>query len=126
MDITTPPFDPRAGRRMKLRDAVRWTEKFRRDHNEPTEKPTLSHYFGKDFLLGMLNEKPECAGLRFYQAIDDLGVGRVVVVGVDDKGNDLLPHRMSDGTLPDDGDGAVGDTPMGCPENCDPNSPLMQ
>jgi hypothetical protein len=126
MDVTKPPFDPHAGKRMKLKDAARWTEQFRHDHNLPTEKPTLSHYFGRDFLLAMLNEKPECAGLRFYQAIDDAGVGRVVIVRVDAQGDDLLPHRKSDGTLPNDEVEQVGETLMTCPEQCDPNSPLMQ
>lgn len=125
MDATIPPFDPRAGKRMKLKDAVRWTERFRRDHNQPTDQPTLSHYFGKEFLLGMLNEDPKCAGLRFYQALDDVGVGRVVVVGVDEHGKDLLPPRQSDGTLPDDGGDRTGETPMACPSNCDPSSVLM-
>jgi hypothetical protein len=126
MAVITPPFDPRAGKRMKLKDAARWTDNFRRDHNQPTEKPTLSHDFGRDFLLEMLAEEPSCAGLRFYQAIDDAGVRRVVVVGVDEKGNDLLPRRMSDGTLPDNDGDQVGETPNRCPDNCDPNSPLMQ
>jgi hypothetical protein len=126
MEAPKPPFDPRAGKRMKLKDAIRWTERFRREHSQPTDTPTLSHYFGKDFLLGILDEDSGCAGLRIYQAIDDAGVRRVVVVGVDDQGKDLLPPRQSNGTLPDDDGERIGETLMSCPENCDPTSPLMQ
>lgn len=59
--------------------------------------------------MELLNED-RCAGLRIYQAVDDTGVGRVVIVGVDDQGTDLLPPRQDDGTLPDDG-GGVGKSP---------------
>ncbi|SMB90382.1 hypothetical protein SAMN00120144_3732 [Hymenobacter roseosalivarius DSM 11622] len=124
MEATEPPFDPRAGRRMKPRDAARWTRRYRDTPRLPGDKPTLAHYFGKEFLQGLLAE-PNCAGLRIYQAIDDSGARRVVLIGVDDQGKDLLPPVKEDGTLPDNGDG-VGETPMTCPSICDPNSPLMQ
>ena len=123
MEAKKPPFDPKAGRRMKPKDAARWTKRYRDTPQQSGDQLTRANYFGKDFLLGLLDE-PECAGLRIYQAIDDQGIGRVVLVGVDDKGQDLVP-RKDDGTLPDDGDG-VGETPMSCPVQCDQDSPLMQ
>ncbi len=84
---------------------------------------TRAHYFGKEFLEKLLDE-PGCAGLRIYQAIDDAGIGRVVLVGVDEKGNDLLP-RKDDGTLLVDTDEAA-DALLRCPDQCGQNSPLMQ
>lgn len=121
MEDTKPPFDPKAGRRMKPKDAARWTKRYRDTPQQSGDQLTRAHYFGKEFLQALLAE-PGCAGLRIYQAIDGAGIGRVVLVGVDEKGNDLLP-RKDDGTLPDDG---VGETPMLCPNQCDPTSPLMQ
>lgn len=123
MAVQNPPFDPHAGRRMKPKDAARWTKRYRDTPQQTGLQLTRAHYFGKAFLESLLDE-PACAGLRFYQAIDDHGVGRVVVVGVDDQGNDLLP-RKGQGDHPND-DGGVGETPEKCPANCDPNSPLMQ
>jgi hypothetical protein len=123
MEETKPPFDPQAGRRMKQKDAARWTKRYRNTPQQSNDQLTRAHYFGKDFLQTLLAE-PECAGLRIYQAIDEEGVGRVVLVGVDEKGKDLL-LRKDDGTLPDDDDG-VGETSMRCPNNCDQTSPLMQ
>lgn len=122
MELQDPSFDPRAGRRMKTRDAARWTKRYRDTAQQSGNQLTRAHYFGEQFLLGMLNE-PGCVGLRIYQAIDDNGVGRAVLVGVDEQGKDLVPPK-SDGNLPD-GD-EVGETPMSCPDQCDPNSPLMQ
>ena len=125
MDVTTPPFDPRAGKRMKLKDAARWTKNYRIKPRKHGDTATLAQYFGKEFLQSILKED-SCAGLRIYQAIDDEGMRRVLVVGVDAQGNDLIGPINEDGSLPDEGGGVIGDTPMSCPSTCDPNSPLMQ
>ncbi len=96
-------------------------------HQAPPRRrqPHFVELFGKDFLQTLLAET-RCAGLRIYQAIDDEGVSRVVLVGVDDKGKDLLlPIKDDDDPQLDEG-GSVGDTPMTCPANCDRTSPLMQ
>ncbi|QIL77349.1 hypothetical protein [Hymenobacter sp. HDW8] len=119
MEVLKDPFDPKAGKKIKSKEAARWTKNYRTNPGKQEETLTLAHYFGKEFLLSILNEDA-CAGLRIYQAIDDEGASRLLVVGVDAKGKDLISP------IDDDGDGAVGDTPMMCPDNCDPNSPLMQ
>lgn len=125
MEDIKPPFDPRAGRRMKLKDAAHWTRQYREARQQTGDQLTRAHYFGKDFLLRLLNE-PGCAGLRIYQAIDYHGIGRVVLVGVDEKGQDLLPRKEENGKmLPEESD-SVGETPVKCPDDCDSTSPLMQ
>jgi hypothetical protein len=125
MEVLKAPFDPKAGKKVKPKDAARWTKNYRLKPRKHGDTPTLAQYFGKEFLQRILDEN-SCAGLRIYQAIDDEGTRRVLVVGVDAKGNDLIGPINEDGTLPDDGGGIVGDTPMSCPSTCDTNSLLMQ
>jgi hypothetical protein len=60
-----------------------------------------------DALLG----QPGCAGIRVYRAAKDDGTEQLVVVGTDEKGNDLLPATA-------DGKGLVAELAWPCPPAC--------
>lgn len=51
MDVTTPSFDSRASKRMKPKDAARWTKTCHDQARQPSFT-TLSRYFGKNFSDG--------------------------------------------------------------------------
>jgi CobQ-like glutamine amidotransferase family enzyme len=59
----------------------------------------------------ILLAQPSCVGVRTYFALDQ-GALTIVVVGVDNNGNDMTEGIILDGAL-------------GCPPNCPTNSPLM-
>ncbi len=46
---------------------------------------------GKDIILKTLSQ-PGCVGLRFYDAINELGNKTLVYVGIDSKGKNILEY----------------------------------
>ena len=49
----------------------------------PNENPWL--FAGKEILYKILNQ-PDCQGIRFYSAIDEIGQKTLVLVGIDSQG----------------------------------------
>lgn len=69
-----------------------------------------AQFFGKDALQAMLNES-NSQGIRMYYGLSDLGVPRLVLVGVDQYGNDMC-------------DGIVLDRGLECPPECSEENSL--
>jgi len=65
--------------------------------------------------ITQLIESQGCQDIRAYMGIDEDGIARLMLVAVDENGNDLIDeskgYYIYDFTLP-------------CPNNCDVNSPL--
>lgn len=65
--------------------------------------------------ITQLMESQDCQDIRAYLGIDEDGVARLMMVAVDENGNDLIDeangHYIYDFTEP-------------CPPKCDVNSPL--
>jgi hypothetical protein len=57
------------------------------DHHE-----TRAHFFGKEVLEKILNQ-PGCMGLRIYYAMDDNSKKQLIIVGADEKGNNMWPSK---------------------------------
>jgi hypothetical protein len=53
----------------------------------------IAHYFGKNALKNAL-EQPGCVGLRLYYGKHADGSPTIVVVGVDNKGNDMTSGQI--------------------------------
>ena len=68
-----------------LADAVALTRRFRETASPKTERGGMFHRAPVDELL----KQAGCAGLRFYQGRNADGSSAVVLVGVDEKGNDM-------------------------------------
>lgn len=106
-------FNGSEGGPIPLPTAKEWTANYRKTIKEGE---TRAHYFGKDTFYRLLNED-KCVGIRAYYAIDDKGSKQLLLVGVDENGNDLLP---SEGTAAKEGGDelAIMDFSYPCPAYC--------
>jgi hypothetical protein len=93
-----------------LEQAKSWIKTWR--NNLPKE-PAKAHLINKQALLDVM-QPADVASVRVYLAIDDNNVQKLVLVGVDANGKDLIDesHIITDKTSP-------------CPPICDINSPLF-
>lgn len=70
----------------------------------------ISMAIGKNVIEEVLNQTG-CFGLRIYKALDDNGSEEIVIVGVDDNGNDMYKGKIADRVIK-------------CPIVCPDQSPL--
>ncbi|MBC6988428.1 MULTISPECIES: hypothetical protein [Hymenobacter] len=117
-----------AGQKISLKEAAKWTKKYQKDHpakaeDGTTQDVTWATAFSRQYLEDFMAQwGDECKGLRIYQATEDSGTRRVVLVAVDINGNDIVtPPPGADQT----DDYVVLDQGNQCPNECGVNSPLM-
>jgi len=89
-----------------LDDATRFTAAYREAEGEIF----LGGFFGKEAIKSILDQD-NCVGLRIYNAINDNDNRTFVVVGVSADSKDIASGRLAEFAI-------------GCPPNCDPESPL--
>jgi len=77
-----------------------------------TTTTILAEYFGKDALQQVLDE-PGCIGLRIYYGQKDDGTPALVLIGVDQSGNDMIKGFVLENGYP-------------CPPICDVEGFLIQ
>lgn len=100
---------------LDLQDAVDWTKKWRQDN--PTSLKAFLVAFSE---VTDIMAETNAASFRVYFGLDDTGAEKLILVGVDGSGNDIINpvvdgHQIS-GTY---------DFNTPCPPTCDPLSPLM-
>jgi hypothetical protein len=87
------------GRFIHHHDAAAFAKKFK-EHHKKLLKEEFHHQevfphaetFSKEIILQLL-EQEGAEGLRIYLGQDDQNIVRMVLVGVDEQGNDLLPDN---------------------------------
>jgi len=96
---------------ISLEDAKNMVSDYKNNPEINLEKKINSHYFGKNKLLEVINQK-DSIGARIYhgKAADDDGdfVQKIIVVGVDKDGNDILNTNK------------ILDFSSTCPPHCPP------
>lgn len=113
-------FNGSEGGPIPLPTAKEWTANYRKTIKDGD---TLAHYFGGDIIQRVLQETG-AVGIRIYYAIDDKGQKQLLVVGVDEFGNNLLPKEGVAGKSAEaDGDPIIVDFSRPCPTEC-PSNPL--
>ena len=75
------------------------------------------HFFGSEIIQQILSES-ECVGIRIYYAIDENGEKKLILVGVDSNGENLLPAA---GGKISDGGNQLADYSWPCPDYCPGN-----
>lgn len=112
-------FNGSEGGPIPLPTARQWTANYR-----ATIKPgeTEAHYFGADIIQRLLDEDGS-VGIRMYYAIDDQGKKQLLLVGVDEDGNNLLPVEGAAKSTEDEGAPIIVDQSFPCPPHCG-NRPL--
>ncbi len=78
----------------------------------------LASFTGREIIEKILAQ-PGCTGLRLFNAINDLGVKQLVLVGADINGNNILSYT----TIGENGEivkhkGIVADRSTICPPSC--------
>ncbi len=86
------------------------------DHHE-----TKAHFFGREIIHKILAQ-PGCQGIRMYHAIDDKGKKQIILVGANEKGDNMWPSSSPKpkGKLLKDGGGGntAADSSAPCPPFC--------
>ncbi len=93
---------------ISLNEAAELTQRFR--DNLPVIDDTIAEYFGKSALEDLLSQYG-CIGIRIYYGIDSDMKKHLVMVGVNEDGNDLY-------------DGALMERGTICPPYCSTENPL--
>ncbi len=114
---TNPTYNGSDGGRIDLTTARQWVKNFRDANQSPSE--IVSHYYGRNTLDQILSQ-PGCTGIRVFYGINDSQEKELLVVGVDNKGNNMLP--ASPVVVP--GDNSVMDNSYPCPPFCPPGETL--
>lgn len=114
--VTNPNFIGSEGDPLDLTTSKKWAANYRSTLKKSDE--TLAHYFGFEIIQQILKE-PTCVGIRIYYALDDAGEKKLILVGVDSNGENLLP--VAGGKLSDVSN-TVADFSFPCPDYCPKNS----
>lgn len=115
---------------ISLDKAKKLTGKFRseRDKIKKDSVPTCETFEAAPFLT-VLN-KPGCTGLRIYYGMDDEYKIHAIIVGVNDKNEDMLAVAQPVSTVTSlatdttNGDGDIIEEGQSCPPLCPPPGPL--
>jgi hypothetical protein len=107
--------------RVNVSTAVEYTQRYRRS------APASEHagfFFSKG--ITALLAQPGVFGMRIYHGLDKNGRYRMVLVGVDEKGEDIVKAAPKRGTAKSRaaGDALLLDTHVPCPPFCSSGSPL--
>lgn len=100
------PFNPNANNVISLEEASALTANFRQEFPDSIK----ANAYGKRDMQVLLAQQ-DCVGFRIYNGIDEKGDQQLVIVGVDENGNDLYEGVLLDKTQP-------------CPTVCSSENPL--
>lgn len=99
--------------RISLETAVAMTSRLR---SQDQKRLPISETFDRTAFDRLLAQ-PGCAALRIYYGMDEAMQTRAIIVGVDEKNEDILP-------TPENPAGEIVDISKLCPPFCAPASPL--
>lgn len=103
-------FNGSEGKPIDLKTARQWTENYQKQYPDGIK----AHFFGKDILLRILSEQG-CMGIRMYYALSGEGEEKLILVGADSTGENLLPRNEGDES------NLLADYSLPCPRYCPPS-----
>lgn len=114
---------PKESQRISLTEAIELTQRYRK------AAPASEHagFFWAEGIQQILAQ-PGCVGIRYYHGLGPDGAYQPVVVGVDEKGNDITrptAPRKGARAAAAAGDAVLLDHHWPCPPYCPENSPLL-
>lgn len=83
------------------------------NYQEKNSDGTMAHFFGYEIIKDILALEG-CMGIRMYYALDDSGERQIILVGVDENGNNIVPG--TNGRTKDEG--VLADASFPCPSYC--------
>lgn len=76
-----------------LEEASEMTKRYR--DNMAPDQTVIAEYFGRDAIIEILEQKG-CAGIRMYYALDKYMVKKLIIVGVDENGDDQYLESLAE------------------------------
>ena len=64
-----------------------------KDFQDANPKENQFYNMGRNIIEKILSQ-PDCAGMRFYNAINEIGQNTLVYVGIDSRGNNILEYSV--------------------------------
>jgi hypothetical protein len=86
------PFSPEVGSEVPKDEALKWIEKYDKEHRKDKEKDTKSVFFGRDILLRLLAQSG-ASGITFFLSMKHNDFAKKDTVNL------VLVARKEDGTL---------------------------
>ncbi|MEW5916683.1 MAG: hypothetical protein AB1762_09765 [Gemmatimonadota bacterium] len=130
------PLPPPSDHKIELAHAVELVKRYRKYCGPAAEK---GGFFWAEPIRRMLSE-PGVVGMRYYHGVDDNGGYRIILLGVDSNGRDVVRHVAGGGTArAAGGEGQVQDSAalmsgpaadsqleqhFPCPPWCPPDGPF--
>jgi hypothetical protein len=66
-----------------------------KNHFDQHSDDVMASYIGKNIILNILSQ-PDCVGLRAFNGLDDMGIRRLIYVGVDKNGRNIIDFKIED------------------------------
>ncbi|MBX2969804.1 MAG: hypothetical protein KF803_10580 [Cyclobacteriaceae bacterium] len=110
--VTDYRFDGKEGDAIDFAVARKWVN----NYQEKNASGNKAHFFGYEILKEILSLEG-CVGIRMYYALDDAGGRQIILVGVDEKGNNIVPNE--NGRTAEEG--ITADASYPCPTHCPGN-----
>ncbi|MBY0435934.1 MAG: hypothetical protein K2U26_17725 [Cyclobacteriaceae bacterium] len=104
------------GAPIALTMAKEWAERYRKTVTDP-EKERYAHLFGREAIERLL-KVPDCAGIRIYYGLNEKEESELMLVAVNEKGDNLLPTTNE---LDLNDPNMIMDFSGPCPWHCPPN-----
>jgi len=104
-------YNTQVGDPIDLITAKEWTANYQDTNPEKIK----AHFFGSEIIQQILAETG-AVGIRIYYALDEKGEQKLLLVGVDSEGNDLLP--LEGASLLDGEENTIADYSLPCPSYC--------
>lgn len=98
-----------------LETSTKWID----NYSKESPSGIIAHFFGYQIIEQLLSRK-NCVGLRCYYALDNKqGVAKLLLIGVDSIGENILSSTISlGGRTTSEGDVVVADYSFPCPTYC--------
>ncbi|NVK52872.1 MAG: hypothetical protein HWD85_08045 [Flavobacteriaceae bacterium] len=106
---------------ISLQTAKKWTKKWRKEEGTYNKHHKCRAFNIPKIDLQEVLAEDGVVSVRAYLGIDDNDVEKLVIVGVNAQGKDMISKKPTDlGDKEDD----IYDFTRPCPDACDPDSPL--
>ena len=112
--MATDGINPNTGEPISGETAKRWIDNYKNANPDPDT--IIATFYGVNRINEILAQ-PDCIGIRTYYTIDDKGVQRLILVGVNSEGDNIWDKTS---TLPGEG-GLIMEFGGLCPPNCPTN-----
>ena len=109
---------------ISLDTAKKWTKKWRQKESTYNKYHECKAFNIPKIDLQEVLAVKGVASIRAYLGVDENNVEKLMIVGVDEKGKDMIPTSDDIALKGDQDDGGIWDFTEPCPISCDESSPL--